>query len=372
VVGPAVDGRTAEKDAKGLVAEIYETIDRGSSDSMFSLLSDRLVVFGPRRTDAALTRADALVALGKVIDPKAKKHAQLHPGGVEVVTSEGGHSAWAFDLIRVDGQLLAATAVLSNTDDIWAVTAAALATMPTGKQVKAEGARDAIVPPGATAAAKVDPSAEAAVEKFKRGLVEQQAWGDDLSSRTDAIVIGPAAGEVARGKAAIKREWKARMKANVREATSGEFTAAMTADGQLVWLSVPVTRIADGEDPLPLRIFAVYEKDGPGWKMIALHEALALDEPGSGTAYKKILPAGAAPPEPAKTEPTKAELAKTDAAKADSAKADSAKAETGTTDSAKVESADKKPDDTTTAKKKKKKTRSKKKPPKKPPPTDDQ
>jgi ketosteroid isomerase-like protein len=265
------------------------------------------VVFGPRRTDAMLTRADALVALGKVLDPKApkvKKHAQLRSGGLEVVASEGGHSAWVFDVINVDGQLLAATAVLSNTDDIWAVTAAAIAETPTGKQVKAEAARDAIVPPGAIAAGKIGPSADAAVDKFKQGLAEPQAWGDELMSRSDAVVAGPTAGDVARGKAAIKRRWTARMKANVREATSGEITAAMTADGQLVWISAPVTRVADGEDPMPLRIFAVYEKDGAGWKMIALHEAVAFDEPGSGAAWKKIVPAAPPSPEPPKVEPT--------------------------------------------------------------------
>jgi ketosteroid isomerase-like protein len=300
VAEPAVDGRKAERDAKGLVTEIYQTIGRGKTDSLFSLLTDPLVVFGPRRMDATASRSDALVALGKVVDPKAKKHAQLRSGGLAVVASEGGHSAWAFDVVNLDGQPLAVTAILSNTDDIWAVTAAAIAATPTGRQVKSEAARDAIVPPGATAAARIAPGAEAAVEKFRKGLLDQQSWCDDLASRTDAIVVGPTAGEVARGKTAIKRQWKARMKSNVREAASGELAAARTADGQLVWISVPVTRVADDEAPLPLRIFAVYEKDGPGWRLIALHEAVAVDEPGSGAAFKKILPPAPAPPEPPK------------------------------------------------------------------------
>ena len=110
--------------------EIYQTIGRGKADSMFSLLADPLTVFGPRRADATITRADALVALGKLVDPKAKKHAQLRSGGLSVVVSQGGRSAWAFDLVNVDGRLLAATAVLSNTGDLWSVTAATLATVP--------------------------------------------------------------------------------------------------------------------------------------------------------------------------------------------------------------------------------------------------
>jgi ketosteroid isomerase-like protein len=345
VVEAAVDGRKAERDARGVVTEIYQTLGRGKTDSLFSLLTDPLVVFGPRRIDATASRADALVALGKVIDPKApkaKNHAQVRSGGLTVVASEGGHSAWAFDVVNLDGQLMAVTAVLSNTDDIWAVTAAAIAATPTGRQVKSEAARDAIVPPGAAAAARIAPGADAAVGKFKKGLLDQHSWGDDLSSRTDAIVAGPIAGEVARGKAAIKRLWKARLASNVREAASGEIAAARTADGQLVWISVPVTRVADGEAPLPLRIFAVYEKAGPGWRLTALHEALAFDEPGSGAAFKKVLPPAPAPPEPPKLAADKP--------------------------AAEAPAADKPPDDTTAVKKKKAR---KKKPPRPPPKDDD-
>jgi ketosteroid isomerase-like protein len=265
-------------------------------------------VFGPRRLDAMATRADVLVALRKVLDPRAKKHPQLRSGGLAVVASQGGRSAWAFDVVNFDGQLVAVTAVLSNTGDLWAVTAAAVAAVPTSKRIKAESARDAVVPPGAAGAARVDPAAGPIVALFRRGLVAQQLWGDDLISQSDAIVAGPAVGQVARGKQAIKQLWKTRMKRNVREAASGEITAAVTADGQLAWLSAPVTRVADGEDALPLRIFAVYEKDAGAWKMILLHEALALDEPGSGASYKKILPP--APPEAPKAEPARTDDAK--------------------------------------------------------------
>jgi ketosteroid isomerase-like protein len=266
-------------------------------------LADPLIVFGPRRGDAATTRADALIALGKIVDPKAQKHAPLRSGGLAVVVSQGGRSAWAFDLVNFDGRLVAATAVLTNTGDVWAVTAAALGVVPTTKQIKAESARDAIVPPGATAAAKIAPAAAAVVEQWKRGLVDPQRWGDDLMSQSDAVFAGPAAGQIARGKQAIKQLWKARIKANVREASSGDVSAQVTADGRLAWLSAPITRVGDGEDPLPLRSFAVYEKDGAAWKLIALHEALAIDEPGSGTAFKKILPPAPPALEPPKTQP---------------------------------------------------------------------
>lgn len=306
-VAPAVDARKAENDAKSLVVEIYDTVSRGKTDSLFSLLSERLVVFGPRAADAMMTRSDALVALGKVVDPKAKRHAAVHSGGLDVITSPGGHSAWMFDVVSAGVDRLAVIAVLTNSDELWAVSAAALAETPSGRQVKAEAARDAIVPPGAAAAGKLDPRAADAVERFKKGLLDQQAWGDDLAARSDAVVIGPTAGDVSRGKAAIQRAWKARLRSKVREAISGETTAAMTPDGQLVWISAPVTRVADDEDPMPLRIFAIYEKDAAGWRMIALHEALAFSDAGAGAPFKKVLPPAPPPPEPPKVEEKKPE-----------------------------------------------------------------
>ena len=307
-VGPAVDARKAESDAKGLVVEVYETVSRGKTDSLFSLLGERLVVFGPRAADAMATRSDALVALGKVVDPKAKRHVAVHSGGLDVVTSPGGHSAWMTDVVTVGGDRLAVTAVLTNSDELWAVSAAALAEMPSGRQVKAEAARDAIVPPGAAAAGKLEPRAADVVERFKKGLLDQQAWGDDLAARSDAVVIGPTAGDVSRGKAAIQRAWKARLRSKVREAISGETSAAMTPDGQLVWISAPVTRVADDEDPMPLRIFAIYEKDAAGWKLIALHEALAFGDAGAGAPFKKVLPPAPPPPEPPKVEDKKPDV----------------------------------------------------------------
>lgn len=281
---------------------------------MFSLLADPLTVLGPRRADAMTTRSDALVALGKVLDPRAKKHPQLQSTALTVAVSPGGRSAWAFDVVRFEGHTIAAIAILSNTSDLWSVTTAALAMVPTAARAKTESARDAIVPPGSppgaspgATAGKTDPGAARVVDDWKKGLLDQDSWGTELMSQSDAIYAGPTAGQVAHGKQAIRQLWKARTRANVREAVSGEITARVTPDGQLAWLSAPVTRVADGEDPLPLRAFAVYEKDGAAWRLIVLHEGIAIDEPGSGTALKKIVPAAPAPPkaEPARPDDKK-------------------------------------------------------------------
>jgi hypothetical protein len=284
-----VDERAAEKGAKALVGEIYQTIGSGDTDGLMSLLVDPLVVFGPRRGDAMGTRADALVALREHIDPRKNK-PDLKSEGLEVVTSPGGHSAWVFDTLDVAGKPMALTAILTNADDMWQVDAATLAATPSMKSIRAQLRKDAIVPNALKAAAKVDGDAKAAVDKFTRGLADQQVWGDDLGSRSDAVVIGPATGDITRGKTDIKKMWKKRVKANTRDTAAGDVTASVTPDGELAWVSAPVVRFMDDDDPLPLRVFAVYEKAGGEWRMIALQEALAVDAPGAGVTYRKTQP----------------------------------------------------------------------------------
>lgn len=297
-VGPAVDEKKAEKEAKSLAAEILETLGRGSKDSLFSLLDDGLIVFGPRREDAAANRTDALVALGTVIDPKTKKKLALRSSALEVVASTGGRSAWAFDVIDIDGEPHAVTAILSNADDLWQVEAAVVAATPARAAIKLQLGKDGVVPPGATSKAKTNAAAAGAVEKFRKGLLDQDAWGADLATRTDAIVIGPAVGEVTRGKKEIKKLWKKRVELKTRAAVSGELVSAVTRDGQLAWVTAPITLVSEKQEPLPMRAFAVFEKGEGGWTLIALHESLAFDQAGAGASFKKTLPPAPKEPEP--------------------------------------------------------------------------
>ncbi len=306
-VGPKVDERTAEKDAKGTLEEIYQTISRAKPDNLFSIVAEELIVFGPRKSDALGNRTDALVALGKLINPKAEQHAQVRSGDLSVTASPGGRSAWAVDVVNVEGTPMAVVAIMSSEDDFFRLTVAALAHTPPMKEIRSELKKDAIVPPGASGPAKIADEAEGAVDRFKKGLLDQQLWGDDLGSRTEAVVIGPSIGEVSRGKKEIKKLWKKRIEAETRAATSGEITAEVTADGELAWVTAPVTRVEKDEPPLPLRVFAVFEKNDGGWKMIVLHESLAVDEPGAGASFVKILPPSpkAEEPPPVVEEPKK-------------------------------------------------------------------
>ena len=75
------------------------------------------------------------------------------------------------------------------------------------------------------------------------------------------------------GKSAIKKLFQKRVDAHVRATAAGQVTASVTADGELAWVTVPVVR----SRTIPIRcrcaIFAVYEKAGSDWKMIALQES---------------------------------------------------------------------------------------------------
>ncbi|HEU0031117.1 MAG TPA: nuclear transport factor 2 family protein [Kofleriaceae bacterium] len=268
-------------------------------------------MFGPRKQDALASRSDALVALGDAIDHDKDKKLKLRSSELAIVPSPGGRSAWAFDVIDVEGEPHAVTAILVNTDDIWQVDTVLVAHMPARGLVKSELAKDAVVPPAADAKAKIDATARPAVERFQKGLLDQDAWGEDLAAHTDAVVVGPTVGEVARGKKEIKKLFKKRGDAKMRAAMSGEITAGATPDGQLAWVTAPITRAADKEDPTPLRAFAVYEHTDTGWTMIALHESLALDAPGSGASFKKTVPP--APAEEKPEEPPKKKEASKDA-----------------------------------------------------------
>jgi ketosteroid isomerase-like protein len=311
----AVDERIAEQEAKSLVAEIRQSIGRANTDGLMALLAEPLVVFGPRRTDALQTRTDALVALRGTFDAMGKgAKPKVSSGGSAVVASPGGLSAWAMNVLAVQGTSMSALLLMSNADDIWIVVAASLGHTPSMKQVRAELKKDAIVPPGMPGIAKIEGSAEDAVSRFKMGLGDPAPWADDLAKRSDAVVIGPSDGDLTRGKKDIAKLWKKRAKVNVRYATAGEITAATTPDGQLAWVTAPAVRFADDDEPLPLRLFAIFEKSEGAWSMIALQESLALDEPGIGANFKKVTPPAVKqdepPPQPREDEKPKKSVKK--------------------------------------------------------------
>src|SRR5579883_632881 len=86
---PDIDPDQAERDATGLVNEVYTALSKGNTDDLQTLLSEDLFVFGPRRGDALANRQDTVVALGKVVDANNKK--PVKSAGLAVVAGPGGH-----------------------------------------------------------------------------------------------------------------------------------------------------------------------------------------------------------------------------------------------------------------------------------------
>src|ERR1044071_1267523 len=113
------------------------------------------------------------------------------------------------------------------------------------KTVRSELKKDAVVPPGMPGVAKVGPNAQGAVDKLNKGMSAQGVWGDDLATRSDAVVVGPGSGDITRGKSEIKKLFKKRVKDNVRAPAAGDTTAGTTADGQLAWVTLPIVRFED-------------------------------------------------------------------------------------------------------------------------------
>src|SRR5262245_58835897 len=218
-----IDERKAEKDAKGLVGEIVQTLGHANTDGLMALLAEPLIAFGPRRTDQMSTRTDVLVALRATFDGMGKDaKPSLKSDALSVVASPGGNSAWVADVMDIEGKPMSAMMVLSNDDDFWVVIAASVAHTPSMKTVRAELKQDAIVPPGMPGIAKVTDSAEEAVDRFKSGLADPTPWAEDLAKRSDAVVIGPSEGDVTRGKKELEKLWKKRAKVNMRHASAGE------------------------------------------------------------------------------------------------------------------------------------------------------
>ena len=98
-----VDERTAEKDAKDLVDEIYESIGHGNTDSLMSLLDEPLDRVRPAQQRRAREPAPT-PSSRSARSTEAKKKPRLHSGELAVVASPGGRSAWAFDVVDVDGE----------------------------------------------------------------------------------------------------------------------------------------------------------------------------------------------------------------------------------------------------------------------------
>lgn len=279
-----IDQSKAAKDARAHVGEVYRTLEKANTDGLQTLSAETLIAFGPRKGDALATRTDAIVALRSILDPKAKRF-NLHSGGLVVNASNGGHSAWAVDVLIAGNDRVAVSAVMTSADDLWLVDTVAIAKTPGGGAIRASQKSDAIVPPSMAAPPKTVDGATGAHERFAAETADARVVAADFAD--NGIAIG-AGGEMVKGKAQLAAAWKRKIRSHVRYAGAGEASTGITKDQQVAWVTAPVVRFADKEEPLPMRLFAIYTRTGNAWKLAVQHETIAIDEAGAGAGYRKI------------------------------------------------------------------------------------
>ncbi len=232
----------ARQDAKAVVDEGYRALKSGDTDDLLSLLSDEVVVLGPRPSDMMRTRADAVLALREVIDPRKKTKFQA--GGVKLAIATGGRSAYAVDKLTFGGKPVVATALVDGAAATWRVTAVALAPLVSEAAKKKAASAGTLSAPAATAEVPIGDGGSGPTQALASGLSDVSAWVSALADEPGALVI-TSDGSVASGKKAIGRAAK-QWSAVAMEPTSAIFSV-VTGDGKLALVTCLAQR--QGKEP---------------------------------------------------------------------------------------------------------------------------
>lgn len=284
---PDVDSSEAAKQAKSVIVEIRDSLQRGSPQGMLPVLAEDFFVAGPGG-EASTDRSAVVVALTDRFE--GGKH-KVKSKGLRVVAAPGGHSAWATEEVEVDGTSYAVTWVLADVDEIWVASAVHVARPVGDKAIEKAGAAMPKFPSlpvgdadGAAAAEML--GAAIAAEKPRAELASQ------LADRKDVTLVGNSPKEIVRGATKIAKLWdppppKAKKKKKKKKPVEpppagpierieldGAPLTGTTPDGALAWVCANVTIGEDRQPAIPHRIFYVYERADDGWQLVAAHEAV--------------------------------------------------------------------------------------------------
>jgi hypothetical protein len=263
-VEEALDVGDSTKAARGIMTEIYGDLRRGDVGGVQSLLANDLFSVGPGANDVFLTREDAVVAVAAVL--RSGDRHKVVSRGLKVSATPGGHSAWASDSLEVDGVPLALTAVLVESDGLWAVVA-----VHAGRTGEAAGGKKRAPLPGGVAAGAAE-----AVKLYRAGVAAPERFVEQLGSGADVVVLGAGAKEVTRGVKPVKKLWKKRLAAKPSFALEGEPHAQVTPDGALAWIVANVDVGEGGGKPEPHRALVIYQRaDARTWQLVAMHDSVA-------------------------------------------------------------------------------------------------
>jgi ketosteroid isomerase-like protein len=222
----------ARQDAKEIVDEGYRALRSGDTDDLVTLLSEEVVVIGPRPADVMRSRADAVIALREVIDSRRK--TKFAAAGLKLQLAAGGRSAYAVDRISVAGKAVVAAALLDGSTATWRVIAVALAAPVSAAAEKKATAAGTLSAPAATGEVPIGDGGAGPTQALASGLEDVGGWVGALPDDPEALLIG-ADGAVASGKKELERA--ARRWSDVTMEPSSAIASVVTADGKLAMVT---------------------------------------------------------------------------------------------------------------------------------------
>jgi len=202
----------------------------------------------------------------------------VHSDKLHVSLSPDRKSAWMTATLAWDegsgAQPIRWTAVLVQRGGRW-VIGASHASVGVANAQAAMQAGAGQLPDPSVMPDKVDADAKPIVAMFDADLASNARWLGDISTRDDVLVIGSDPSEVWLGPAEIKKGFDGEATTPATITRNGPVTAHVV--GEVAWLAANVrVELTDHSvKPMPLRILAVYLREGGAWKMVQLHASTA-------------------------------------------------------------------------------------------------
>jgi ketosteroid isomerase-like protein len=265
----AQDASKAAKAAREHIKEVYGSLRRGSTDGLLPLVDPNVVVVGPGPGDVFVDRAEAIVALAKIVE-QGEEH-DVESKSLFVMASPDGHAAWATDVVVIDRKTYSIGIILVEADELWAISAVHVAVPIAQKALRKRLEKgDAFPEPAKIPGATADNDA-ALVALFKAGAASPDVLLEQVAKSPDAIARD-LDGKAREGFRAIRKQWKKDFK-GMTTILKGDVHARLVPDGTLGWAIGTIDVTLDDAPPHPRRAFHVYEKTADGWAIMLAHPA---------------------------------------------------------------------------------------------------
>jgi ketosteroid isomerase-like protein len=270
----------ARREARAVIDEVYRALRSGDSDDLLSLMSDDVVVLGPRTGDLQRSRAEVVIALREVIDSRRK--TRFASAGVRVGIGPGGRSAYAVDRLRLGNQAALATALLDGQGSIWRITAVSVQLPVAPAAARKALAGGALGAPAATAQPpllQAEAATQTAAKALTVGLATPTSWLAALGDDPDGALL-TSDGTLASGPRAVDRAVK--RFADVTLRPTSPISGVTSSDGQLALVTCLASRQYKDEPPRPVRLTAVFRRTSgttaasAQWQLAVFQEAHAI------------------------------------------------------------------------------------------------